>query len=299
MTVGRTLEVWNSSATEVTISGGNVSAGNTINLATINVTGGSANFGAVTGTGTLNVGDASASVTASGLQQSSVTITSTGELTLTGGGATNAVNSLVIDIGGIFNLTSTKLIVNYGTNPDPIATIRGYLVSGYAAGAWTGPGIDSSTAALPANNAHYALGYADGADGIVAGLSSGQIEIKYTLLGDANLDGVVSGDDFTILVGNLGKSVTRWDQGDFNYDGVVNGDDFTLLVGNLGKTATGSEIALPATDYAAIAAFAAANGLMADVPEPASTGLAFIAVIGMLWQRTPMRKIRNISSSHH
>ena len=104
MTDSGTLKVWNTSGTHVTISGGTVSAANTVNLATINVTGGSANLGAVTGTGTLNVGDASASVTASGLQQSSVTITPTGQLTLTAGGATNAVNSLVIDSGGVFDL---------------------------------------------------------------------------------------------------------------------------------------------------------------------------------------------------
>jgi hypothetical protein len=40
------------------------------------------------------------------------------------------------------------------------------------------------------------------------------------------------------------------------------------------KQAIGADIALPASDLAAIDAFAQANGLMADVPEPASLGLA-------------------------
>jgi hypothetical protein len=104
-------------------------------------------------------------------------------------------------------------------------------------------------------------------------------------LGDANLDGVVNGDDFTIVASNLGKSVSGWDQGDFNYDGVVNGIDFTELVANLGKSANGADVAIPASDYTAIDAFAAANGLMADVPEPPATALIVFAGIGMLMQR--------------
>ncbi len=173
-------------------------------------------------------------------------------------------------------------MINYGSGPDPVSTIRAYLTSGYNGGTWTGPGIDSSIAA---GNPHYALGYADGADGIVTGLSSGQIEIKYTLLGDANLDGLVNGDDFTILAGNLGKSVSAWDKGDFTYDGLVNGDDFTALVSNLGKQASGADVTIPASDYAAIDAFAAAHGLMADVPEPASAGLLLMGGLGMLARR--------------
>jgi hypothetical protein len=128
--------------------------------------------------------------------------------------------------------------------------------------------------------------YADSADpGNPAGLATDQIEIKYTLLGDANLDGVVNGTDFTILASNLGKSVSGWDEGDFNYDGVVNGIDFTELVGNLGKSASGADVVLPASDYAAIDAFAAANGLMADVPEPTTLGLLGLAAVGILARR--------------
>jgi len=136
-----------------------------------------------------------------------------------------------------------------------------------------------------ASNHGYSLGYADGADKVVTGLSSGQIEVKYTLLGDANLDGLVTGDDFTILVGNLGKAVAGWDKGDFLYTGSVTGDDFTALVGNLGKSANGADVSIPAADIAAIDAFAAANGLTVTVPEPASVGLIALACLGCLGRR--------------
>ncbi len=232
-------------------------------------------------------------------------ITGTGALTIGGDGVANSLqlatnsglstqDSVTIAANSSLDLTNNHLIIDYaaGTQATVDATIRGYLINGYNGGLWngthglsplTGGGINSSTAA--ANSAHFGLGYADGADGVVTGLSSGQIEIKYTLLGDANLDGVVSGDDFAILVSNLGKSVTAWDKGDFNYDGVVSGDDFALLVANLGKAANGADVTLPASDIAAIDAFAASHGLMADVPEPASASLLLVAGMGMLARR--------------
>jgi hypothetical protein len=198
----------------------------------------------------------------------------------TQGGLTIAANSSL-------DITNNHLIIGYtaATKATVDANIRSYIISGRNGGTWTGTtGIVSSVAALP-SNANYGIGYADGADGVVSGLSSGQIEIKYTLLGDADLDGSVTGNDFTILVSHLGKSVTRWDQGDFDYDGSVTGNDFTALVSNIGKSTTGADVVLPAADYAAIDAFAAANGLMADVPEPASFGLLSLAAAGILARR--------------
>ncbi len=199
--------------------------------------------------------------------------------TVTVTGATGATILTLDNLSnsGTINLQNNEMILNY-TDTDPISTIRAQLITGYNNGLWNGAGIASSAAAANQNDA---LGYADGADNVVAGLSSGQIEIKFTIYGDANLDGVVSGDDFSILVANLGKSAAAWDQGDFNYDGVVSGEDFSLLVSNLGNAANGAAITLPAADMAAIDAFAAANGLMADVPEPTSAALLAIAAISL------------------
>jgi hypothetical protein len=57
------------------------------------------------------------------------------------------------------------------------------------------------------------------------------------------------------------------------------------LVTNLGKTASGGAVALPAADWAGVDAFAAANGLMADVPEPASAVMMVMAGLGILHRR--------------
>jgi hypothetical protein len=195
----------------------------------------------------------------------------------------SAINTLTLDGTAALDLTNQHLLIDYSVNADPVAAIRAYLITGRSGGTWTGLGIQSSSAAA---NPSYALGYADSADpGNPAGLAPGTIEIKYTLLGDANLDGVVNGTDFGILAANFGQQVGGWDQGDFNYDGVVNGTDFGALAANFGQQASGADVTLPSSDWAALDAFAAANGLMADVPEPAAMGLVIFGAMSVLAHR--------------
>jgi hypothetical protein len=205
-----------------------------------------------------------------------------------GGSASVAGTGTVLELDSLSNvgsldLQNNTLLINYGSSTDPAASIRAQLASGYAGGAWNGVGIDSSTLA---GNSHYGLGYADSADpGNPAGLAPGTLEVKYTLNGDTNLDGVVNGTDFGILAANFGRQVSAWDQGDFNYDGVVDGTDFGLLAANFGQQANGGSVELPASDYAALDAFAAANGLLADVPEPATLGLLLLVTMGFVGSR--------------
>ncbi|HEX4055732.1 MAG TPA: trypsin-like serine protease [Tepidisphaeraceae bacterium] len=189
------------------------------------------------------------------------------------------LSSLTINTGGTLDLTNNHLILDY-TGSSPVSTIRGYLTTGYNSGSWNGPGIDTTVA-----NANFGLGYADGTDGGISGISSRQIEVKYTLYGDANLDGTVNSVDFGSLAANFGKSAKVWDQGDFDYDGTVNSIDFGLLAGNFGKSAGGNADVASTADWAALDAFAAANGLMADVPEPVSGGVCALAVVGFLLRR--------------
>jgi beta-glucanase (GH16 family) len=136
---------------------------------------------------------------------------------------------------GRVDVSYYSMIIHYGAGSDPISTIRSYLISGNDDNTWDGSGITSSAAPYLSG---FAVGYADGADGVVPGLPSGQIEVKWTLYGDANLDGVVNGTDFGILAANFGTQAPAWDNGDFNYDGVVNGSDFGLLSANFGKAAS-------------------------------------------------------------
>ena len=184
---------------------------------------------------------------------------------------------------GTLDVNNNHIYIDY-SGASPISTIAGYIKSGYNSGHWNGPGIISTAARVKTNNLSYGVGYADGADGKVPGLSSGQIEVKYTLLGDANLDGLVNAADFTILAANFNQPVTSWDQGDFNYDGLVNAADFTDLAANFNQSVSGADVS--AGDVAALDAFASANGIsLATVPEPGSIGLLAVGAVGLTARR--------------
>ena len=82
-----------------------------------------------------------------------------------------------------------------------------------------------------------AIGYADNADsgmGLTTfggqTVDSNSILLRYTISGDANLDGTVGLSDFLALRKNFGlASNATWDEGDFDYDGKVNLNDFLIL----------------------------------------------------------------------
>jgi len=225
--------------------------------------------GAITGGGALTIGNGSTSNTlqlahnSGGSSQGSVTI---------------AGNS-VLDIG------NNHMFINYGSGSDPITTIAAYIKTGYNGGGWNGPGIISSEALTNPSGLLYGVGYADGADGVVSTLTAGQVEVMYTLLGDANLDSFVNTSDFNIVAANFNQQITGWDQGDFNYDGFVNTADFNALAANFNQGDSG---AASAGDIAALDAFAAANGLSlptSSVPEPASAAMTVMAGLGILRRR--------------
>jgi autotransporter-associated beta strand protein len=282
-TVSPNLISVNNSANNYSITGTGSIAGSgsltksgtgSLSLGTVNTYSG----GTVVNAGTLIVGATGA------IPDHPVTITN-GTLRLAASTGLATITSLSITGNGGFDLANNHVIINYGSGPDPIASIAALLATGYNNGAWNGMGgIVSSTAA--ANSASYGLGYADFADASnPAGLASGQIEIAYTLLGDANLDHSVNGVDFGILAANFNKSVSRWDQGDFNYDNTVNGVDFGDLAANFNKGASGVAVGESALSDPAIVAFAQANGLMADLPEPTAASFVIISVAAMSSRR--------------
>jgi regulation of enolase protein 1 (concanavalin A-like superfamily) len=172
-------------------------------------------------------------------------LNSSSPITISGGtlalfGSSVIGGALTIQNGGTLDLTNSTLTINYAGGSDPISAIQSYISNGYNNGSWTGSGIVSSTVASEnANQSEliYAIGYADGADGIVSGLSSGQIEIMPTLSGDATLQGSVSFGDFQLLSQYFGQA-GGWDEGNFTYGSTVDFGDFQLVSQNFGQTAS-------------------------------------------------------------
>ena len=173
------------------------------------------------------------------------------------GGDSSTLSSLSIQTDasgnplGRIDLADNTLAIIYANGPSPDAQVRSYLLAGYAHGLWGGDGITSSTAASDAGR--LTLGYADGADGVVAGLSVGRELVKLAPNGDVNLDGTVGFADLLTLAQHYGHSAAKWDQGDLNYDGTVNFADLLILAQNYGNT-------LPAADLPAVS----------GIPEPAA-----------------------------
>jgi hypothetical protein len=121
--------------------------------------------------------------------------------------------------------------------------LTGAIASGYNGGSWDGKGIVTDQTAAVAPNSLTTLGIADASDvlGIAANQTAtwrGQLVdgsttlIKYTYAGDANLDGVISGDDYFQIDSAFPQALSGWLNGDFNYDGVINGDDYFLIDSN-------------------------------------------------------------------
>ncbi len=216
-----------------------------------------------------------------------------------GNAGTSAVGTIEVDGGAILDLTNNDLvirataatkdavhtaaqadIVTAQNGPDPALITK-----------WDGPGITSSTART------FNLGQGFDLTGLgvirnsdldattgIPGSSyttfSGQavtpddVLVKYTYIGDANLSGAVSFDDyvgmdnaFFGLIPNLG-----WATGDINFDGAINFDDYSKV------------------DQAFFfqgAPLSGEAGGVAAVPEPSAVLLAGLCgLIGLLaWRR--------------
>jgi hypothetical protein len=169
-----------------------------------------------------------------------------GIFTLNGLQGTNPLAGTTLDIG-----RSTVYVSYASPASDPIAAIRAYLQSGFNHGAWNGTptastGAITSLAAQTNTNHNTAISYADSADAQGVNSVPETVELKYTLYGDANLDGQVNSADLQILLANLNRPGS-WDQGDFNYDGQVNSADLQALLftlnTSLGNQATPMAIA--------------------------------------------------------
>jgi autotransporter-associated beta strand protein len=214
------------------------------------------------------------SVSGGSLNIAHVAALGTGSLSVTGGtvklspGFTTAMLLPAVNVtgGGKLDTADNDLVIDY-TGSSPLASIAAMLDSGYASGAWNGPGINSSSAAAASGSAvKTAIGFGEAsALGLTTfagrNVDSTAILLRYTVAADGNLDGTVDTLDFNALSANFGGTGKTWISGDWNFDQVVDTLDFNLLAANFGQT-------VPASGASA-----------ALVPEPAAAGIVGIAAL--------------------
>jgi hypothetical protein len=215
-----------------------------------------------------------------------------GSLTIAGGATLGAggkkalvTRSLAFTGTGRLELNDNAVIVDYAAGAaSPLGSFDGTSYTGLtgkiARGTWTaGSGIVSAVAAALPNKraigiaeASQLLNLAAGQTGAFAGqtVDGSAVLLRYTVSGDADLNGVINGDDYFILDSNSpaafatatdtsGDTTTadtsgdaaattdataaaaaaitspQFFRGDFNYDGRINGDDYFLLDSNVGQ----------------------------------------------------------------
>ena len=186
--------------------------------------------------------------------------TGTGRISVGGGaalkfaptGSGNSASVLAVDTasGSSVDLANDAMVVNYnGATPD--TTIRAALISGRASGSWSGPGINSSVSAADSTGAHpTALGYAEASAVGITSTFFGQpadsttVLIRYTYLGDTNLDGKVNaarlqrtGKQLWKCIGNRvgsGRLQLRWRDRHIRLQDA--GEQFRIDAGGAGAT---------------------------------------------------------------
>ncbi|HEV7401991.1 MAG TPA: autotransporter-associated beta strand repeat-containing protein, partial [Chthoniobacteraceae bacterium] len=236
-------------------------------------------------------------------------------------GGTELVKASALSIGatGRLDITKNTFVLDYAGAvdvPAQTAAFRALVQLGFNGGNWDGAGgIGTSTvadgiASGPGYQYLTGIGYMSGAltSGSFLGraVDAGSVIARYTYYGDANLDGVVNGQDYTLIdtgfaaQNNVGF-VYGWVNGDFNYDGHIDGADYALI-DTAAAFSNGQPISFtdPAPAPADGPSEPLLSGLPAEtaslptaVPEPVSFG--FLALGGAILGLGRRRKKGNVT----
>jgi hypothetical protein len=178
------------------------------------------------GGGTLK--SASVNLDAMNIQAGTVQIALNGSNT-----GLSTIGTLTFATGATLDLVDNDLIVHNSN----YSAIAGKIASARNGGSWNGAGITSSVALSSGTvntlgtmtGSEYLAKYGGTATFNGSAVSSGDVLVKYTYYGDADLNGQVNYDDYAKIDAGFSNSRTGWFNGDFDYNGVVNFDDYALI----------------------------------------------------------------------
>jgi autotransporter-associated beta strand protein len=230
------------------------------------------------------------------------------KIALTVGDGTQTSSQLSLT-GGRLDLTTNGLAIDYASSDAAgeaavMTSVRNLIIAGFGANKdWQGNGITSANAI--ADKSGKAIGYALASE--VLPFSSGgsptttdtflgstvdksTAVARYTLAGDATLDGVVDFNDLVKLAQNYNTTVSAitaswWNKGDFTYDGVTDFNDLVKLAQNYNTSLPTEPIPGASIGFDADLARA-----FASVPEPSCLGIAGIVLAGLMGRRRDRRR---------
>ncbi len=186
---------------------------------------------------------------------------------------------------GRIDLTNRKIVLTAqpvgSWNGAAYTDATGLIASGYNGGDFLGAGIVTTQSGATGGNTLTSVGAASNSDlglATFGGTSVGASDtlVAYTYAGDANLDGVINGDDYFQIDSSFPAAGHGWFNGDFNYDGVINGDDYFLIDSNF--SAQGPPIPT-----------GGGIGSVSAVPEPTSS-LILVAALALCGSKRPRRR---------
>jgi hypothetical protein len=190
-------------------------------------------------------------------------------------GVTLSSQNLTFGTGGLLDISNHDLIIHGGST---LAQVQALVAAGRGDGSFDGTtGITSSTA--NANGLNLGVGMASDAnittfDGV--SVSPTDILVKYTIAGDANLDGHVDLTDLSTVLNNFGQPSANWTSGNFDGGPTIDLTDLSDVLNNFGRSIPQGSVAAPG------AALAIAS------PEP--TSLAILTVAAPLLLRRKARR---------
>jgi hypothetical protein len=166
-----------------------------------------------------------------------------------------ATGVITVAVGSGFNDPMYDVRV-LATSADGSSTTRVFTIAVLRAGDFDGDGdldladVDALSAAIATLSTNTL--FDTNGDGLVnfADLQHWIVNIKRTVMGDANLNFVTDGSDFNIWNANKFTVTNQWSRGDFNANGVVDGSDFNIWNANKFTSGPGGSspaaVALPA-----------------------------------------------------
>ncbi len=274
----------------LTVAGGTMNLTGPLAASIALVSNGTTNFAANTGAAgpavltmaSLNIGAIGAVMVNSSPLHANRTVVEVGSLTFAGTPTAPA---------GLLDLKDNDLIVHNGALSD----ITNEIAAAFDNGAWNGSGGITSSVASAARITTLAAVLNDDGTGTDTALFNsfdgqsvvdGDVLVKYTLYGDADLNGQVDAVDYEAIDNGLNMGLVGWQNGDFNGDGKINGDDYTLI-----DNAFNTQGLVSFADGSAgpTEMIAADTAQVSAVPEPGSLGLVGLGAAAGLMQRRRRR----------